>query len=64
MPSVKLARINLKPPPYRYMDSFSSLKIVSALDVFRSLRPRKYKYNECITIIVDVMIPTNHNNIC
>ncbi|HSF52039.1 MAG TPA: hypothetical protein VLA74_14870 [Nitrososphaeraceae archaeon] len=37
-------------------------KIVNALEVFRRLRPRKYKYKEYITIKVDVLFLTNLNN--
>ena len=40
-----------------------SLKIVSALEVFLRLKPRKYKYNEYIITIVDVLFLTNPNNI-
>jgi hypothetical protein len=34
----------------------------NALEIFRRLRPRKYKYKEYITIIVDVLFLTNLNN--
>jgi hypothetical protein len=39
---------------------FSSLKIVSALNAFRRLRARKYKYKDYITTIVDVLF-LSHN---
>ena len=42
---------------------FSSSNISNALDVFRKLRPRKYKYKEYITTIVDVLFLPNLSNI-
>jgi hypothetical protein len=43
---------------------FSSLNITNVLEVFLKLKPRKYKYKEYITIIVDVLFLLNLNNIC
>jgi hypothetical protein len=39
------------------------LNASSALDVFRKLRPRKYKYSEYIIIKVDVLFSTNLTHI-
>ena len=44
--------------PYGNKLHFSSSNISNALDVFRKLRPRKYKYNKYITTIVDVLFLT------
>ena len=43
--------------------SFSLSNISNALDVFRKLRPRNYKYKEYITTIVDVLFLSNLSNI-
>ena len=58
---VKLVRIkSLNPVPNGNALLFSSLKIVSALNVFRRLRARKYKYKDYITTIVDVLFLSNN----
>ena len=41
------------------MTSFPSSNISNALEVFRKIRPRKYKYKEYVTTIVDVLFLSN-----
>ncbi|MGZ5511602.1 MAG: hypothetical protein ACXWFC_14180, partial [Nitrososphaeraceae archaeon] len=61
LPFVKLVRIkSLNPVPNRNVTPFLISKIVSALNVFRRLRARKYKYKEYITTIVNVLFLSNN----